>query len=446
MKKTIPIMLLALSMTASTKETPIDSLEWAAVDNPNLQRLTSTMMKDYVQLGKPSQHWFIGVQGGASAFIGNPVGCGDIFDRTSPTINAYAGKWLTPTIGMRVAFQGLRFKDSNLNRTKYQLGHVDVMYNVSDLFRHPSDQLPKWDVTPFLGVGLVHGADLLCMDEGKAMNYLFALTYGIQTRYHFGQRFYLSGELGSFTTFRDFDGYGSHGKLGDNMLSLSLGIGVNLGTRRWKHAVDALPYINQNTYLLAHLDRLEQSNSHLRNQHDIDRKTIEELRKILKIEGLLDKYGYLFDENGSSKNSYRGLRSLRSRLREMAEGVIPNALQSESNVLNVPIYFFFQLGKAQLTDDSQLINLDELAKVAISHNLKVNIAGAADSATGSNDINTELSEERTRYITQGLVKRGVPSERIKAISLGGIQEYSNPKDNRYCKVSLYLEMDGLPVD
>ena len=444
MKKTIPIMLLAISMMANAKETPIDSLKWAVVDNPNLQRLTPTLTEDYVQLSKPNQHWFIGVQGGTSAFIGKPVGCGDIFDRVSPTINAYAGKWLTPTIGMRVAFQGLKFKDSNLDRTKYQMGHVDVMYNASDLFRHPSDQLPKWDVAPFLGVGLVHGADLLCLDEGKANNYLFALTYGIHTRYHVGQRFYLSGELGSFTTFRDFDGYGSHGKLGDTMPSFSLGIGLNIGERKWKHAIDALPYINQNTYLLAHLDRLEQSNSHLRNQHDIDHKTIEELRKILKIEGLLDKYGYLFDENGSSKNSYRGLRSLRSRLREMAEGVLPNALQSESNVLNVPIFFFFQLGKAQLTDDSQLVNLDELAKVAISHKLKVNIAGAADSATGSRDINTELSDERTRYITQELVKRGVPSERIKAISLGGIQEYSNPKDNRYCKVSLYLEMETLP--
>lgn len=437
-------MLLAISMMANAKETPIDSLKWAVVDNPNLQRLTPTLTEDYVQLSKPNQHWFIGVQGGTSAFIGKPVGCGDIFDRVSPTINAYAGKWLTPTIGMRVAFQGLKFKDSNLDRTKYQMGHVDVMYNASDLFRQPSDQLPKWDVAPFLGVGLVHGADLLCLDEGKANNYLFALTYGIHTRYHVGQRFYLSGELGSFTTFRDFDGYGSHGKLGDTMPSFSLGIGLNIGERKWKHAIDALPYINQNTYLLAHLDRLEQSNSHLRNQHDIDHKTIEELRKILKIEGLLDKYGYLFDENGSSKNSYRGLRSLRSRLREMAEGVLPNALQSESNVLNVPIFFFFQLGKAQLTDDSQLVNLDELAKVAISHKLKVNIAGAADSATGSRDINTELSDERTRYITQELVKRGVPSERIKAISLGGIQEYSNPKDNRYCKVSLYLEMETLP--
>ena len=444
MKKTIPIMLLAISMVASAKETPVDSLKWAVVDNPNLQRLTPTLTEDYVQLAKPDQHWFIGVQGGASAFIGKPVGCGDIFDRVSPTINAYAGKWLTPTIGMRVAFQGLKFKDSNLDRTKYQLGHVDVMYNASGLFRHPSDHLPKWDVAPFLGVGLVHGADLLCMDEGKTRNYLFALTYGIQTRYHFGQRFYLSGELGSFTTFRDFDGYGTHGKLGDTMPSFSLGIGVNLGTRKWKHAIDALPYINQNIYLLAHLDHLEQSNSHLRNQQDIDRKTIEELRKILKIEGLLDKYDYIFDDKGNTKNSYQGLRSLRSRLRGMSDSILPSALQTDSNVLNVPIFFFFQLGKAQLTDDSQLINLDELAKVATSHNLKVNIAGAADSATGSRDINTELSNERTRYITQELVKRGVPSEKIKAISLGGIQEYSIPKDNRYCKVSLYLEMETLP--
>ena len=41
-------------------------------------------------------------------------------------------------------------------------------------------------------------------------------------------------------------------------------------------------------------------------RHDIDRKTIEELRIFLKIEGLLDKYGYIFDNKGNAKNSYQG--------------------------------------------------------------------------------------------------------------------------------------------
>jgi hypothetical protein len=30
---------------------------------------------------------------------------------------------------------------------------------------------------------------------------------------------------------------------------------------------------------------------------------------------------------------------------------------------------------------------------------------------------------------------------MKGISLGGISDFTNPKDNRYSKVSLYLEID-----
>lgn len=442
MKKSIIISLLALSMTTSANAGTIDSLFQATVDNPNLQRLTPTLMTDYVQLGKANQHWFIGVQGGASAFIGNPVGCGDLFDRITPSFNAYVGKWFTPNVGMRLAFQGFKYKNSNLDKVNYQLGHADLMYNMANLFRQPSERLPKWDFAPYIGAGLVHGADLSYADEGKTRNFLFSLTYGIHSRYHIGQRFYISGELGGFTTFRDFDGYGSHGKLCDNMPSVSLGIGFNLGTPRWKHAIDANPYINQNDYLLNYVDRLEQSNKLLNDQHNIDQKTLEELKKILEIEGLLDKYGYLFGDNSNARNNYRGLLSLRSRLRGMNELTMPSALETKPNVLNIPIYFFFELGKAKLTDDSQLINLDELAKVAIEHNLKVHIAGAADSATGSENGNSELSKERTRYIAQELKKRGVPNERMTGVSLGGIQEFNNPKDNRYSKVSLYLELDS----
>ena len=442
MKKSIIISLLALSMTTSANAGTIDSLFQATVDNPNLQRLTPTLMTDYVQLGKANQHWFIGVQGGASAFIGNPVGCGDLFDRITPSFNAYVGKWFTPNVGMRLAFQGFKYKNSNLDKVNYQLGHADLMYNMANLFRQPSERLPKWDFAPYIGAGLVHGADLSYTDEGKVRNFLFALTYGIHSRYHIGQRFYISGELGGFTTFRDFDGYGSHGKLCDNMPSVSLGIGFNLGTPRWKHAIDANPYINQNDYLLSYVDRLEQSNKLLNDQHNIDQKTLEELKKILEIEGLLDKYGYLFGDNSNARNNYRGLLSLRSRLRGMNEPTMPSALETKPNVLNIPIYFFFELGKTKLTDDSQLINLDELAKVAIEHNLKVHIAGAADSATGSENGNSELSKERTRYIAQELKKRGVPNERMTGVSLGGIQEFNTPKDNRYSKVSLYLELDS----
>lgn len=441
MKKVMMISMLALSITASSKGWPVDTLHQASVNNPFLQRLSPALTTDYVQVGKISQHWFFGIQGGASAFIGKPLGCSDFFDRTAPSFNAYLGKWFTPDVGVRAAFQGLKYKNCDLAKMNYQLAHADLMYNIANLFRNPSESMPKWDFAPYIGAGLAHGSNLMSPDGRKLRNLQFALTYGIHSRYHVSQRFFLSGELGGFSTFRDFDGNGDRGKLGDNMLSLSLGIGMNLGSPKWKHAIDAVPYINQNDYLISYNRQLEQDNQMLCNQHNIDKKTLDELKKILEIEGLLDKYGYLFDDRNNGKNNYRGLLSLRSRMKSMNSFPIPQALETQPNILNIPIYFFFQLGKAELTDESQLINLDELAKIAIEHNLKVHIAGAADRATGSENGNSSLSKERTKFIAKELKKRGVPTDRMKGISLGGISDFTNPKDNRFSKVSLYLEID-----
>lgn len=49
MKKVMMISMLALSMTASAKGWPVDTLHQASVDNPFLQRLAPTLTTDYVQ-------------------------------------------------------------------------------------------------------------------------------------------------------------------------------------------------------------------------------------------------------------------------------------------------------------------------------------------------------------------------------------------------------------
>ena len=83
-----------------------------------------------------------------------------------------------------------------------------------------------------------------------------------------------------------------------------------------------------------------------------------------------------------------------------------------------------------LVDESQLSNLDEIAKLAKADNLTINISGAADSATGTEQINRELSKARAKYIAQELIKRGISKEQIKAVSRGGINEYTPVEANR----------------
>lgn len=51
-------------------------------------------------------NWFVGAQAGASVYVGNPLGCADAFDRISPNIHVYAGKWFTPAVGARISYQG----------------------------------------------------------------------------------------------------------------------------------------------------------------------------------------------------------------------------------------------------------------------------------------------------------------------------------------------------
>lgn len=441
MKKFYLLSMIALSLTARAQET-------LSINPHQLKVIEPSYMEDYVQLGKWGQHWFFGIQGGASAFVGNPIGCGDLFDRIKPTWNVYIGKWITPGIGMRMALQGSQYKNSELMTTSFMLGHADLMWNVAELFRKPTESAPHWDLALYLGTGFVRGANSYT-EEGIIRNFLFAATYGIYSRFNFNRRFFISADLGGFSTFRNFDGQGKPGKLCDNMPSLFAGLGINLGAPEWRHAVEASSYIDQNDQLLTFVGQLKLSNEKLQSIHNMDMKTINEYKKILRMEGLMDKYSYVFERDSlDEKNNYPGFLALKARIDQMEKQhkntsrTIKQSEQEDDNqkIIDIPVYFFFQLGKAALTDDSQLINLDEIADVAKRHNLKIRIASAADRATGSEQNNGNLSIARANFIAQQLKLRGIKEEDIEEIALGGIAEHDNPKENRYSKVSLYFEL------
>ena len=89
-------------------------------------------------------------------------------------------------------------------------------------------------------------------------------------------------------------------------------------------------------------------------------------------------------------------------------------MQSGRECIGAPIFFFFELGTSHLTDTSQLVNLDELARVAKKYGLKVKVTGAADSATGTVGINNALSVSRADYIASeqaGITVRQVDQDR-----------------------------------
>ena len=98
-----------------------------------------------------NSNWFIEAKGGASAFIGTPVGCGDLFDRVMPVFQLGIGKWFTPAVGGRLEFQGFKFKNANLQSMKYQFVHADFMYNLTHNLQRNEYGLSKFDISDVMG-------------------------------------------------------------------------------------------------------------------------------------------------------------------------------------------------------------------------------------------------------------------------------------------------------
>ena len=476
------ICLSALTVKANDTDTVSDSIskQVNVTSEHYLQILKPTYLTNVSEAAKWGNNWFIEVKGGASAFLGSPIGCGDVFDRLSPALQVGIGKWFTPAVGGRVDYQGLSFKNGEFKSMDYHFVHADFLYNLTSGINRNDLGLSRWDVIPFIGVGMIYNTDWhsACTCPGYTSgSHPFAFSYGLECRYRLANRMQLVAELSGMTTAKNFDGVGNSSRFGDNLLTLSAGLSFRLGKAGYRRIVDANPYMAQNDWLLNYAGRMTDRNRRLTLQHKEDERIKAEYRKILEIEGLLDLYkdriGDKDEETERSlypRNDYSGLNSLRARLNNKGwDGkaeTMPKAMKKRlgktdtedwdldnsnddrifdgnlaaikngSEPIGASIYFFFRLGTDELTEVSQLLNIEEIARVAKKHHLKVRISGAADSATGNERINNTLSQKRAEYIKTLMIQRGIEESLINTSYEGGIDEYSPVQANRQTCVTL----------
>ena len=473
------LSVLSLPLMARAYNVPMtDTIRWEILPQWEelLQPLEPAYLKDAVEVSPWRGNWFVDVSGGVSAFVGSPLGCGDIFDRMKPALSVSVGKWFTPAIGTRIVFQGLQFKDALLESRDFQHLHADLMWNVMPGISRTKEDF-RWDLVPYVGLGILH--------NDETGRHPFAVSYGVQGRCRLTDRLHLTAELGCATTFKDFDGMGAGNRWGDRLLSLTAGFSYTIGKKGWKRVVDAAPYIERNERLTGYARSLRNENERLRQKNSNTTRIIAELEKILKLEGLLDKYAdrlsSIKESNGKEtaggypKNDYSGLNSLRARLRDaqadkdkhkadtifihgkdtvyrtydmdstyrsgvsfQSNGSIVSTLPVDGRYIGPPIYFFFVLDTDRLTDPSQLVNLDGIARIVKKHGLRIQITGAADSATGNDSINNGLSQRRAAYMAGELRRRGVDADKIETVSVGGINDYNPVEANRNVCVRVLL--------
>ena len=463
-KQIIFILAVLCSLQARAHVQPLqeDTVRYTSLyaDTELLQPLQPVYLDGVVLPMSRSGNWFVSIAGGATAFLGTPLGCEDLFGRLKPSYSLAVGKWFTPSVGVRINYSGMQFKDARLSTQDYHHIHADLLWNVLGR-RYARQEQARWSLAPFAGVGLLRNST-----NGHNP---FAISYGVQGQYRISKRVSAVLELSGTTTFQDFDGYGRTNRPGDHMLSLTAGFTFHIGKVGWKRAIDATPYIRRNEWLVDYANSLSEENGRYAARYDQDRRTLAELKKILEIEGLLDAYGHLLEDDDGRKgypvNNYSGLNSLRARLRNrhwngkspidttaVQSGVENRSIERQDvqttdsttfiyaggECIGAPVYFFFNLNTARLTDASQMLNIDELARVANKYRLSLRVTGAADSSTGTSVINDSLSVSRAAFIAAELEQRGIPAGRITKVSRGGIADHDPVEANRHTKVELFF--------
>lgn len=468
--------LATMTISASNTHHNADSIYKQNLFSQEQMRLpmNPTYLKNVSEAANWGRNWFIEIKGGASAFLGSPIGCGDVFDRITPALQVGVGKWFTPAIGGRVGFQGLTFKNAEFKSMKYQFYHADLMYNLTSGLRQNEDGLSLWDIVPYVGVGMVHNADWsdpCSCGSGSDGSRPFAFTYGLEISYRIGNRVKLVAGVSGLTTAQNFDNIGSSIKFKDNMLTVSAGLSITLGKAGWKRVVDATPYIEQNAYLKDYISYMKDENIRLQKKLSGE-KDVHAVYPKNNYSGLNSLRARLSEKKSDASESKSGNDSIARKLADDAEiGLVDahahigdchldsllsagqkisdNLMSANNNELDsiensgnskitvgIPVYFFFQLNSDRLVDESQIVNLDDIAKISKAHNLKVTISGAADSATGTQSINQELAQRRARYIAQMLVDKGVSESLIHLHSFGGIDKFKANDSNRFTVVML----------
>lgn len=335
-------------------------------------------------------NWFVSAKTGMSAFVGKPLGCGDLFNRSKPSFTFSLGKWHSRYFGTRAVFQGFKFVNSEAISTGYQNIRGDLMFNVSSFYRSTYDPLPRWNAIPYIGAGVIRNTGL--------RNAPFAVSYGFICSYRISGHINISAEIGGGNTSQDFDGYGKAGRFGDRLFSASIGITANLGKLGWR-------------------------------RKSVRLDTAQPLQETVP----LTPY---------PRNNYEGLRRLRERMND--NPVLQEQMNATPEVsgealpsFDAPILFFFKINSTKFIDKQQIVNINEIAAAVKEYDLHVRILGAADNRTGSPEYNRKLSMKRTKYIARLLQDAGVPKDKMTGSAQGGIDIYKPYTANRHTCVILY---------
>ena len=361
--------LVAVAMTASPA--------LKAQENGNRDENGKVVRGQY-ETNRFGDNWFIGAGGGVNIFLNegyDPV--------IGPSIDANLGKWFTPSVGMRVGYQGFKTNVSADNVTQnfgYMYFHGDFLWNMSNALGGYKETR-FWNLVPYAHAG-------------------YFRTYGLN-----GSEFYdneIAAGAGLLHNLRLIDRLDliidmratvmngrAIGTDGVSLLpSVTAGLAVDLGFPnfvRTSTVVAALELANAEKFAI-----------------------LEAATLALEAANLA-----LEEENMDLEKANAALAKENSALKKKPSGMDFTAFFENMS----PATVYFEIGQAVL-NDKEMEHLDFIAKNIVSSadkNTKIylTLLGTADGNTGTMRRNQHLSEARAKYIYDILTaKYNISKERL----------------------------------
>ena len=337
-------------------------------------------------------NWYIGIGGGVNLLWNE--GYDNV--KIGPSIDANFGKWFTPTIGMRIGYQGISSQiwsdtpsvlgptlntenDMYLQKLGYMYIHGDFMWNMSNAFGGYKEKR-FWNFVPYMHAGFfrAYGIDNVDFADNE-----LAMGAGLLHNLRLARRLDLIIDMRATVVNGRI-----HGADGVAVLPIvTAGLAVDLGWPEFTRTADVVgavevAFAEQAAALATAVEALEVANAALASNN----------------------------ENLTKKNAKltKQVQALQNRPEFDLSSFFGNM---------TPAYVYFNIGETTL-DQKQMQQLDFLAKNILmtadqETQVYITVMGSADGNTGTMKRNQYLSEARAKYIYDILTnKYGISSDRL----------------------------------
>lgn len=352
--KTIKIVMSALAVMAGVL---VVSPAANAQENGNRDE-NGKVVRGAYETNKFGDNWFIGAGAGVNSWLVKGAS-----PKAGVAVDAFVGKWITPTVGVRMGWKGLKdgvsAKDGYTiadEKFTYNSVHADVLWNLSNLFSGYKETR-TWNISVYPTFAYMNAAK----------NKEFGAGIGMLNNFRLGNRVGLYLDLSALTTKADFAGISPRPKTLVGVLpSATFGLTVNLGKTGFKRHSSVVPAIVPVPFTEAQYNNLQ------------------------------DKVNALEKEN----------KDLKAQIEELKNAKPDTVTVSKAGDLVSPATLYYEIGSTKLSEREEahlefyVKNILEQApdKVFV-------LTGSADKGTGTAARNQYLSEQRVNNVKKVLVEK-----------------------------------------